>query len=80
MDDQSNDSKLDKIQEDIGEIKVHLAEYNVLLDVHIKRSNMLEEKMIPIEKHVAMVDGALKLIGLLAAIAAIVEAVFVLIK
>ncbi len=69
----SQDQKLDKIQEDIGEIKMHLAEYNVLLDVHIKRSDMLEKKMEPIETHVAMVNGGLKMLGLLAVLVALAE-------
>jgi len=75
-----NDQKLDNIQKDVNEIKVHLAEYNVLLDVHIKRSNMLEDKMIPIERHVNMVDGALKLLGIIGVLAAIVEAYLTIIR
>jgi len=69
----STDIKLDKIQEDVGEIKTHLAVYNEQLKIHIKRSSMLEQKIEPIEKHVNMVNGAIKLISILAAIAAIVE-------
>lgn len=69
----STDQKLDRIQGDIGEIKTHLAVYNQQLKVHIKRSDMLEEKLKPIEKHVAMLQGALKLIGIIAIIAAIIE-------
>lgn len=71
----STDDKLDKIQEDIGEIKTHLAVYNSQLKIHIKRSDMLEKKLVPVEKHVNMVNGALKLIGVLAAIAGIVEVI-----
>lgn len=67
------ENKLDKIQDDVTEIKVHLAEYNQQLQIHIKRSDALERKMEPIEKHVNMVNGALKFLGVLAAIVAIAE-------
>ena len=69
----SIDNKLDKIQEDVNEIKTHLAVYNEQLTVHIKRSEMLEDRIIPIETHVFMINGAIKLIGIVAAVAAIVE-------
>lgn len=67
------DNKLDRLQEDVSEIKTHLAVYNALLDTHIKRTDLLEKRVAPIEKHMVMVSGALKLLGILAAIAAIVE-------
>lgn len=67
------DKKLDKIQEDVSEIKTHLAVYNSLLDVHIKRTDILEEKIEPLEKHVNMIKGAIALITILATIAAIAE-------
>lgn len=69
----STESKLDKIQEDVSEIKTHLAVYNEQLKIHIRRSDLLEEQMAPVKKHVDMVNGALKLIGVLAAVAAIAE-------
>lgn len=69
------EEKLDKIQEDVTEIKTHLAVYNSQLEIHIKRSDLLEAKIVPIEKHVNMVSGAIKLITILATIAAIVEVV-----
>lgn len=69
----SVDSKIDKIQEDIGEIKTHLAVYNSLLETHIKRTELLEKRLEPIEAHVGMSKGIIKLIGILAALAAIAE-------
>lgn len=69
------DAKLDRIQEDVSEIKTHLAVYNTLLDTHIKRTDLLEKRVAPIEKHIVMVSGGVKLIGILAAIVAIVEVV-----
>jgi glycerol dehydrogenase-like iron-containing ADH family enzyme len=57
------DAKLEKIVEHIGSIDVTLAKQSVLLDEHIKRSNMLEEKLAPVEKHVTIVNTILKVLG-----------------
>lgn len=71
------EDKLDKIQADVGEIKTHLAVYNSQLEIHIKRSDMLETqlevRLAPVEKHVNMVSGAIKLISIAAMVAAIIE-------
>lgn len=69
------EDKLDKIDSRIDNIDITLARQSEILDIHIKRTNLLEEALKPIEKHVAMVNGALKLIGLMATIAAIIEAI-----
>lgn len=69
------DEKLDKLQIDVTEIKTHLAVYNSQLEIHIKRSELLEQKLEPVEKHVNMVSGAIKLIGILAMLAAIIEVI-----
>jgi archaellum component FlaC len=65
------DDKLDKVMEHITSIDVTLAKQHVSLEEHIKRTNMLEDKLEPIEKHVNMVNGAIKFIILLSALAAI---------
>lgn len=77
----SDDKRLERIElkvDDLGDhltsIDITLAAQHVSLREHIKRSNMLEAKMAPIEKHVAMVSGALKLLGVLATIFAILQA------
>jgi len=72
--DKRTEDKIDKIVESIGEINVTLAKQEVSLSEHIKRTNLLEQKLEPVEKHVAMVNGALKFIGTLALIAGIIEA------
>lgn len=72
-------SKLDGIKDDVSEIKIHVAKHAVILEAqheqlkeHIKRTNLLEQKLEPVEKHVARVDGALRLLGgIAAAIAAL---------
>lgn len=68
-----NDQKFDIIMQDIGEIKIVQAEQHIILKEHIKRSNNLEKIVLPIQKKINYVEGALKLIGFLAAMAAIIE-------
>lgn len=71
------DKKVDKLDDRLDKIDVHLAEYNSHLEIHIKRTNLLEEEVKPIVKHVYMVNGALKLLassGILLTIYKVLEA------
>ncbi len=67
------EDKIDTVVERLSSIDITLAKQHVSLDEHIKRTAMLENALEPIKKHVNMVQGALKFITALAAIAAIVE-------
>lgn len=67
------EEKLDKVADHIADINTTIAKQEVSLDEHIRRTNLLEEKVAPLEKHVSMVNGVIKFIVLLSAIAAIVE-------
>lgn len=67
------EEKLDKVVEHIGSIDITLATQHVSLAEHIKRTAMLEEQIIPINKHVNMVKGAIALLTILATIAGIVS-------
>lgn len=73
MDNTRVEDKIDKVLEDISEVKITMARNTASLEVHIKRSDLLEEKLIPIEKHVNMVRGAMALVGFLATIAAMAQ-------
>lgn len=64
---------------DVGEIKIVQAEQHIILKEHIRRTELLEADIKPVKKHVIMVEGALKFIGLLGILASIVE-VFLWIK
>ena len=68
------ESKIDDAADHLASIDVTLGMQHISLKEHVRRSNLLEAKMAPIEKHVAMVNGALKLLGALAMIAGIIEA------
>ncbi len=74
------EAKLDKIDDNIGRIDITLASQHEVLKEHIKRSNMLEAQMAPIQAHVSKVEGAIKLISILAMIAAIISVVYQVIK
>lgn len=52
-----------EIKEAVVENKVHLAQYNILLDQHIKRTTLLEERVEPIDTHVKFVSAFLKFSG-----------------
>jgi predicted metallo-beta-lactamase superfamily hydrolase len=67
------DQKLDKIIDSISEINVTLGKQSVILDEHIRRTNILEEKIEPVEKHVHRVEGAFKLFSLMGVLLAILE-------
>lgn len=74
------EGKVDKIVEHVSSIDVTLAKQHESLKDHIRRSDLLEQKLIPVEKHVAMMQGALKLIGLMATLAGIAAAVIEMLK
>jgi hypothetical protein len=69
------EGKVDKVYDKLSELNTITVKQQVILDEHVKRSTMLEDKMVPVEKHVARVDGALKLVGLIGVIAAIAESI-----
>jgi DNA-binding ferritin-like protein len=67
------EEKLDKVIEHIAEINVTLGKQSVILEEHVKRTNLLEAKLEPVEKHVHMIQGAIKLFGMIAVFFAIIE-------
>lgn len=73
MSDNKIEPKIDKIIEDLGEVKTHLAVYNEQLKVHIKGVQTLDKRLKPVETHVLFVNTALKLLGSVAAIMGIIE-------
>jgi prefoldin subunit 5 len=66
------EAKIDKITDKLHAVDVTLATNTSSLVEHVKRCDLLEEKMVPVEKHVWMVNGALKLIGLASILVGIV--------
>ncbi len=68
----SIDKKLDELQEDMTEVKVHLAKYNTLLDIHIRRTEALEYRVEPIEDHIKAIHTLMKLGPVLIGVAAFI--------
>jgi len=65
-----NDSKLDKISNNVAEIRTDIALIKADISYHIKRTTQNEEmlrllrkELKPVEIHVQRVHGALKLLG-----------------
>jgi hypothetical protein len=67
------EEKIDKIVDKITDIDVTLGKQSVILEEHVRRTNLLENKLEPIEKHVHMIQGALKFLGLISIFIAIIE-------
>jgi hypothetical protein len=76
----SVEQKLDKIVDTLGQQAVTLERLTVTVEDHVRRTNILEEDIKPIKKHVWMINGALKLIGLLGLLSAIAEGLALWIK
>lgn len=64
--------EIKEIQRSLNNIDVTLAKQHVSLEEHIRRTNLLEQKLEPIDTHVKMVNGAFKFIGILSLIVGIV--------
>lgn len=59
------EAKLDDLVERQGEMNVTLEKQHQSLRDHMRRTQLLENEIKPVKKHVAMVEGALKLVGLI---------------
>lgn len=67
------ESKIDKIADHISSIDVTLAKQQVILDEHVKRTNLLEKKLEPVERHVTVINGLMKLIAALGTIIGLIH-------
>lgn len=74
------ESKLDKIIETQNSQAVTLERLTVTVEDHVRRTNLLEDDVKPIKRHVAMVDGALKFIAFCGILATIIEAIHMVFK
>ena len=63
---------LDKKQDEMNET---LVRNTVSLELHIKRCDLLEAKIVPIEKHVDLINASLKAIGGLAVLISVVTGI-----
>lgn len=57
------ENKIDKLSDRLGSIDVTLAKQHESLKDHIRRTEILEDAIDPIQKHVLMVNSMTKIIG-----------------
>lgn len=69
------EAKLDDVSDHLASIDVTLGQQHISLKEHIRRTNVLEQEIKPIRKHVNMVEGFFKILGILASVAVIAECV-----
>jgi len=74
------ENKLDKVVDHISSIDSTLAAQHESLREHIRRTNLLEEEVEPIKKHVNMVGGVIKMVLILSAVGGGAEGVVALLN
>lgn len=67
------EAKIDDLADHLGSIDTTLLKQEVSLEHHIKRTDLLEEKMKPVETHMAELKGVINILKVLALLATIVE-------
>lgn len=65
--------KLDRIEQKLHEIDKTLSRNTDSLEYHVARTDALEDKLKPIQSHVLRVEGAVKLVVAIVAIAAFLK-------
>jgi hypothetical protein len=68
-----NDKTTNEILQKLSSIDVILTKQQASLDYHIRRTDILEEKIKPIEVHMTELKGIVKLLKLIGIFATIVE-------
>lgn len=63
--DNRQEEKIDKIQSDIVEIKVIMAKNTTSLEEHMRRTNLLENRIEPLEKNMYKILGAIGVLAVL---------------
>ena len=71
------EDKVDKISDVMTKQEINLSRLTTTVEIHVERSNKLEGIVLPIQTKMNYVEGALKLLGALAVVAAICEALFI---
>ena len=83
----SHCSKFDKLDERLESFEKAQAEANIIaakqevnLEQHIKRTEMLESRMEPVERHINILNGALKAIGAGAVVVSLITGILKLLE
>jgi hypothetical protein len=72
--------KLDKLDSHLDNVDKTLVRQEEQLANHIRRTELLEEALQPIQKHVSMVEGALKFLGVISVAVGIGVGIITIIK
>lgn len=69
------EKKLDILVSDVNEIKIQGAKRDIILEEHTSRSTKLEDIVLPIQRKITLLEGAMKLLASGSVIAGIIEAI-----
>lgn len=72
--------KIDKLDTKLDSVDTHLAVYNEQLKIHIKRTELIEQDLLPIKAHVHQLKGAAKLVAIVASCFTILTILYNLFK
>ena len=67
------ESKIDKLDSRLDDVDKTLVKQEAQLAEHIRRTNILEKELKPVKIHVERVNGAFKLLGIVASILGILK-------
>lgn len=70
------EEKIDKIVDHVHSIDKTMERNTASLEEHMRRTELLEKKLEPVESHVVMVNGVLKFISLIGMIVAIIGGLY----
>lgn len=74
------ETKVDDISDHLGAIDVTLGAQHVTLREHIRRTKLLEEKLVPVEKHVNLINSISKIVTFLAGVGSLIAIILKLMK
>lgn len=69
-------SKLDKLDDRLDCVDKTLIKQESNLDEHMRRTDLLEKKVDPIEAHVHQIKGMLKFLGFLSSLIAVAATIY----
>jgi hypothetical protein len=69
-----------KIEERLDSIDLTLAKQEIILAEHVKRSNLLEARLVPIEKSQIVIHGLFKIIGVASTVVGLAVGVLKLLR
>ena len=74
------DERLESIEKAQAEANIIAAKQEVNLEQHMKRTEMLESRMEPVERHINILNGALKAIGAGAVVVSLITGILKLLE